>query len=56
MMPAAALCAGIVLAAGLWPFGGDEGRDGARAGATIRSLEERPLEVKHEPPAVDSSF
>jgi len=56
MMPAAALCAGIVLAAGLWPFGGDAERDGARAGATIRSLEERQLEVKPEPPAVDSAF
>jgi len=55
-MPAAALCVGIALAGGLWPFGGGDGaEDGKNSGATIRTLRTRDVQVNAEPPAVDSA-
>ncbi|MBL8200174.1 MAG: tetratricopeptide repeat protein [Chromatiales bacterium] len=57
MMPAAALVVGIALAGGLWPPGGGDGaaRERAASRDTIRSLKSRDLQVKAEPPAVDSA-
>ena len=54
-MPAAALCVGIALAGGLWPFAGVGGKEQKAASATIRTLKSRELRVDAEPPAVDSA-
>jgi TolA-binding protein len=55
MMASVALCAGLALGGGLWPFGGEEAAAERQARATIRSLEARELQVDPEPPAVDSA-
>ena len=57
MIPAAALCLGVALAGGLWPFGGNDEaakeRDAARE--TIRTLKSRQIDVNAQAPAVDSA-
>jgi len=57
MMPTAALCLGIALAGGLWPFGGkdDAAQAPAASGETIRTLKSREIQVNAEAPAVDSA-
>lgn len=57
MMSAAALCLGVALAGGLWPFGGkdDAAKERVAARETIRTLKSRDVEVNAEAPAVDSA-
>jgi hypothetical protein len=56
-MPAVALCVGIALAGGVWPFGGSDGAAQERGAsrATIRTLKSRDVRVNAEPPVVDSA-
>ncbi len=57
MMPGAALCLGVALAGGLWPFGGGDpaAQEQSAARETIRTLKSRQIEVNAEAPAVDSA-
>ncbi len=57
MMPGAALCLGVALAGGLWPFSGSNqtAKEQSASRDTIRSLKSRQIEVNAEAPAVDSA-
>ncbi len=57
MTPVAALCLGVSLGAGLWPFGAAD-TDGNKPGAqgeTIGTLKARDISVNAQAPAVDSA-